>query len=440
MPSKIKALSNGGGEGEGQVSGRVEPGLQSSAVHRMQVIDAWVGPLLCFLATCLQRLGPRRLPQAGARAIVFIKLSEQGATVLAAPALQEAVRRVGRARVFFVAFAGNREILDLMDLIPRENVLELDNRSPGAFAWGMVRLIRRFHSIRPEAAIDLDFFTRASALLTWLTGASRRVGLHAWFGEGPYRGDLMTHRCRYNPHWHTAKLFLALVRALDQQPGDFPTWPVAMEDDSALRPPGPDLPEAARRAAEDLVTGVFGLPRVPLLVLLNANCSDLMPLRKWMPERYADLARRLLERDPELYILFTGGPSEAIETEALAAQVDSPRCASIAGRTTLTELLAVYDLAAVLVTNDSGPVHFASLTRVRTVALFGPETPALFGPLGQGAVALTASLACSPCVSAQNSRRSGCRDNLCLRAISVETVEAAVSAHLPEPRTDHPRP
>jgi ADP-heptose:LPS heptosyltransferase len=410
-------------------------GFKASVVPLMQRMDGIIGPILCFLATGLRRLAPERSSQALPRSILFIKLSEQGATVLAAAALREAVRRVGRDQVHFVTFTGNREILDLMEIIPPENVIELDNHSLRSFFRGLVQLGLRFRHLRPDAAIDLDFFTRASALLTWATGAPRRVGLHAYFGEGPYRGDLMTHRCRYNPHWHTARFFLALVQALDQEPSHFPTWPTVIEDESALRPPQPILPETAKQSAASLIRRCFKIESVPLLVLLNANCSDLMPLRKWMPERYVELARQLLERHPNLHVLFTGGPSEAAETEALAALVTSVRCASIAGRTTLTELLAIYDLAAVLVTNDSGPVHFASLTQIKTVALFGPETPALFGPLGNGAVALTASLACSPCVSAQNSRQSRCQDNLCLRAISVATVYDAVSRSLSLPAT-----
>jgi ADP-heptose:LPS heptosyltransferase len=379
-------------------------GFRPATVTKLQFVDSWIGPVLCFFATGMERLSGRRAPGDPPRSIAFIKLSEQGATVLAAPALREAVRRVGRDQVFFIAFAGNREILDLMDILPRENVLEVETSSVTGFLRSLFQLFVAFRRIRPEAAIDLDFFTRASALLTWATGAARRVGLHAYFGEGPYRGDLMTHRCRYNPHWHTANFFLALVHALDQAPDQFPTWPAASAGASTLSWPRPDLPPAARHSAQELILRTLKLDQVPPLVLLNANCSDLVPLRKWMPDRYVELAQLLLERHPDIHLLFTGAPAEAAHAIALATQVNSPRCGCIAGQTTLTELLAVYDLASVLVTNDSGPVHFASLTRVKTVALFGPETPALFGPKGEG-VALSAGLPCSPCVSAQNTRQ-----------------------------------
>ena len=75
-----------------------------------------------------------------------------------------------------------------------------------------------------------------------------------------------------------------------------------------------------------------------------------------------------------------------------------------------------------MVTNDSGPAHFAAPTGLKTIVLFGPETPALYGAINPNAVFITAALACSPCVSAFNHRKSACNDPRCMTAISVETV------------------
>ena len=54
--------------------------------------------------------------------------------------------------------------------------------------------LKRIRELQIDAAIDLEFFSRSSAALTYLSGAGSRVGFHTFFGEGPYRGDLMTHR------------------------------------------------------------------------------------------------------------------------------------------------------------------------------------------------------------------------------------------------------
>ncbi len=405
--------------------------MHSTLVSRLQLVDQLVGVPLCALLTGINSFLPQRARKA-ITSIAFVKLSEQGATVLAAPALREAASRVGRQNVFFVAFKGNREILDLMEILPAENVIEIPTTSIPAFLNGVFRSIMLLRRRRIDACIDLDFFTRGSAILTWLSGAPTRVGLHSYFGEGPYRGRLMTHRPRYNPHIHTSRLFLSFVHALPHPPEAFPTWQADLSEDAFVLPKA-GLPEAERSAARALLRRTLAAETLPPIVLLNANCSDMVPLRRWAAQRYVELAQRLLEHAPGIAILFTGSECEADEAAHLAAAVGSSRSHSIAGKTSILELLAVYELSALLVSNDSGPVHFASLTGIPTIALFGPETPALFRPLSQNAISLHAGLPCSPCVSAQNNRRSACKNNLCMQAITVDEVFAAAIRFLDLP-------
>jgi ADP-heptose:LPS heptosyltransferase len=178
---------------------------------------------------------------------------------------------------------------------------------------------------------------------------------------------------------------------------------------------------ADARALVDELVGTSGP-----LVLLNPNAGDLVPLRRWPEERYVELAQRLLAARPDLRVLVTGAPDEAEAAQHVAARVGSDRCASAAGRTTLRGLLALYHQAEVLVTNDSGPAHYATLTPIEVVALFGPESPEVFGPVGRRAHALSARLVCSPCVNAFNDRRSPCADNLCMQRIEVDEVLATI--------------
>ena len=88
----------------------------------------------------------------------------------------------------------------------------------------------------------------------------------------------------------------------------------------------------------------------------------------------------------------------------------------------MRQLLVLYTLADLLVTNDSGPAHFAALTEIDVVTLFGPETPAVFGVRGPRSHIIWAGLPCSPCVNAANNRLSACRNNLCMQVITVERV------------------
>jgi ADP-heptose:LPS heptosyltransferase len=393
--------------------------------------DGLAGAPLCAALTLARRAGAvfksgrsaGAGPGKGGR-ILFIKLAEQGSTVLAHEALQAAVDRVGREGVYVLVFEENRFILDVLGLVPERNVLTVRTRSPWAMASsGLARLLE-IRRLRIDACIDLEFFSRFSAAISYMSGARRRVGFHSWFGEGPWRGDLLTHRVPYNPHLHTGSAFASLVAALDADPARFPTF------DHTPAPPRPlprfaDGPQRPKGGEEDEVKELLrgmGVPSAGRIVLLNANASDLLPLRKWEGRNYVELARRLLAEFPGLFVAFTGAPEEAAPVERLAGEVASPRCLSLAGRTTLRQLLIVYGLSEVLVTNDSGPAHFAALTDVDVVALFGPETPLLFAARGPRHHPLWAGIACSPCVSAFNNRQTACRDNVCMQRIAVDRV------------------
>ena len=396
-----------------------------------QRIDRWVGGAACIFCECLRSLGGL-LPKSassGRKGLLFVKLAEQGSTVLAGAAIGDAVRKFGRENVYFLVFDENRFILDAHDLIPRENVLTVDTGSLKKIVLSSLRRLLEIRRLRLEALIDLEFFSRATAAFCFLTGIPKRIGFHAYFMEGPWRGNLFTHRPRYNPHIHTSSTFRSLVAALDMPPDAFPQFQWVPQDPRIFEPPRFIASAAEVESVTNLVSASCG-GRPRALVLLNANASDLLPLRRWADANYIGLAKRILALSPDVFIAFTGGPAEAVRTGEIVAAVGSERAFSAAGKTTLRELLALYNLADVLVTNDSGPAHFATLTGINTVVLFGPETPTLFGVLLPRCKTITAGLACSPCVSATNNRQTSCQDNVCMKNISVETVLAAVDEAL----------
>lgn len=388
----------------------------------LQRTDHWVGTPLCAILTLLRRIfesagrpGPRQVQR-----ILFVKFAEQGSTVLAYSAIRRAIDMVGRENVYFVVFEDNRFILDAMDIIPEDNVITIATQSLFRFALTTLRSVHRVRKIRVDAVIDMEFLTRFSAMLTFATGAKTRAGFHTFFGDGPYRGDLMTHRLLYNPHLHTSQMFEAMVEALTRDPAVLPTFdftPPVNQPVARFRPSPSEVAEINALLQREN-PGIGSAP----LILLNPNASDLLPLRRWPPLRYVELARRLLERYPELFIGFTGAPTEAAPNNQLAGEVGSSRVITLAGKTTLRQVLVLYTRSAILVTNDSGPAHFASMTPIRVVALFGPETPALFAARSPNATALWAGIACSPCVNAYNNRQSVCRNNLCMQAITVDDV------------------
>jgi len=387
----------------------------------IRFVDRWLGVPACGLLTLWRRLFDGRKGTEPVRRVLFLKLVEQGATVLAYPALRAAIDRVGVENVFFMVLEENRPILDMLEIVRPENVISVPTGGLFTTLSGMVRGLLRVRRERIDSVLDFELFARSSAVLAYLTGASRRVGYHAFNGDGPWRGDLMTHRLVYNPHIHSLRGMLVLVEALWRDPAGLPALDldVGSLDETITRfRPSAEETALVRRSMLEATGGREPRP----LVLLNANASDLIPLRKWDGERYVQLARRLLAEFGDLHVAFTGAPSEAPPIDALVRQVGDSRCFSMAGRTTMRQLLVLYTLADVIVTNDSGPAHFAALTDIEIVTLFGPETPKLWGVLGPRSHVISLGLPCSPCVSAYNNRLSSCTNNLCMQGITVDRV------------------
>src|SRR5712675_933707 len=310
-------------------------------ISTLQGTDRWVGGPLCAILTLLRRI-VESAGQPGARQfrrILFVKFAEQGSTVLAYPAILRAIEMVGRENVYFVVFEDNRFILDAMEIIPEGNVITIATKSPFRLATDAMRAVLRVRKIGIDAVVDMEFLTRFSAILTFMTGAKSRVGFHTFYGDGPYRGDLMTHRLLYNPHLRTSQMFEAMVEALTRDPAVLPTFDFT---------PSADQPLARFRPSLSEVNEINALlqrenPRIGSapLILLNPNASDLLPLRRWSERRYVELARRLLEHYPEMFIVFTGAPSEAGANNQLANEVGSIRVITLAGKTTLRQLLAL---------------------------------------------------------------------------------------------------
>jgi ADP-heptose:LPS heptosyltransferase len=403
-------------------------------VDTMRSVDYYIGVPLCFALTIVKKIfslfssrstGPRSTN------ILLIEMSEMGSTILADPAMRK-LKRVLNANLYFAIFKKNTPSLELLGTIPKENIYTIDDRGFLSLASDAFMFLFWTRRNRIDAVIDMELFSRFTALLTGLSGAKKTVGFHAFFNEGLYRGDLLTHKVAYNPHLHISKNFIALANALSSDKAQVPYSKTHISDDEITLPKVTVL-EGAKEAIRRKIKSACpdydeGKHRI---VLFNANASELLPIRRWPQENYISLVRMIIERYPNVVILLTGGKSERPGLDAITTDVQSNRCVNFAGHTSLSELPALYTVSVFMLSNDSGPPHFASVTNMPTFVFFGPETPKLYGPLGN-ATPIYAGLACSPCVSAANHRKTACSDNVCLQVITPEQVFNVLTPRLEE--------
>ena len=392
-------------------------------IDLMRKVDYFAGVPLCALVTPFIKLANLFSKQNALtpRKVLFIELSEMGSAILVDPAMRK-MQTAANAELFFVIFKGNAASLRLLNTVPVANVFTIRENNLWNLAIDSLHFLRWTRKNKIDTVIDLELFSRYSALLAGLCGAVKRVGFHAFYNEGLYRGAMLTHRVANNQTLHIAKNFIALVNAALASKAERPYSKTIIDDNEiklARAPVDESVITAMReRIREELPSYDEMRHRI---VLINPNASDLLPQRRWMPEHFVTVMRDLLANTEDLLVLITGAPAEREQAENLKKQVAHERCVNFAGKQKLEELPALYQMAELMLTNDSGPGHFSSVTDLRTFVLFGPETPLLYGSLGNS-TPIYAGLACSPCVSAANHRKTPCKDNVCLQVIKPETV------------------
>ncbi|MBT8561783.1 glycosyltransferase family 9 protein [Polynucleobacter paneuropaeus] len=407
------------------------------SVNTMRAIDHWVGVPLCALVSPLVALVDRIkslfTPTLEApKKLLFIELSEMGSAILVDPAMRNAQAR--GAELFFLIFKSNRASLSLLNTVKPENIFTIDSSSLGGLIKDTLRFlwIARCHKI--DTVIDLELFSRFTALLTGLCGAQRRVGYHIFHGEGLWRGTMLTRKVHYNPHIHITKNFLSLIHAAYAKEIEVPFSKIQILD-SEVRLEQAIIDTRAKNAVLERIVKLASSAGIPFahgkqrLILINPNASDLLPQRRWAQARFSELIQSIAKRYPDDLILITGSPAEIAYVETVRSVANVAHALNFAGQVSFSELPALYTLSDVMVTNDSGPGHFSAVTPLRTIVLFGPETPALYGSLGNS-ISITANLACSPCVSAANHRKTPCHNNICMQAISVKQVMEKVELQL----------
>lgn len=393
---------------------------------QIKKLDYWIGIPLVFFLTIWKSIcslysssiKKTKLPSK----ILFIKLSEQGSTVLAYSAIQKAIELVGVANVYFWVFEENKQILDILKVIPSQNIVSVKNKGLVLFLYQVIKAIVFLRRNKIDTTIDLEFFSRSSAILSYISGAKFRVGLHRFQSELPYRGNLMTHKIQYNPYIHTAIAFRLMVDSLSNDLGQIPFSKNSLLGISIIHP-GANLQEEDFLSIKSIIDLELSGPLTSPVIVINPNAGDLIPERKWDSENFVLLSKKLISHfKGNLTICLTGSPSEVNRTAEIFNSICSDRVINLSGKTNLRTLFALYSISDVLVTNDSGPGHFASMTKIKNIVLFGPETPLLFGPLGSDSHYIEKDFSCRPCVNPFNHRIPKCNDNICMKSISVEEV------------------
>jgi lipopolysaccharide heptosyltransferase II len=155
--------------------------------------------------------------------------------------------------------------------------------------------------------------------------------------------------------------------------------------------------------------------------LIIVNPGGNWDLKRWPAENFSELTKRLVKENGAK-VLISGGKDDLTLANGIAGESQVDPCVW-AGKTGLSELLALFKRADVVVSSDSGPSHVAASVGTDVVAIFGPTRPEITAPRGHGrVVVLHKEIGCNkaPCYHLT------CPRNECMRAITVDDVLQAI--------------
>lgn len=337
----------------------------------------------------------------GVKEIVAVKFWGVGNAALLIPVLRAVRRRYPGARLTVVTLAENESVYRPV----ADRVLGVRRGPLAATLLDLLRALAVLRRLRVDLALDFEQFVRTSQVLLFLARPQQAV---AFDTAGQRRAGLADISVRYDDRRHCGESFLGLAQA-------------AGVKERRYEPGGLEVPRAAAERMDHWcrLHGVGARP----LVVIHPGSGDNFPGRRWPTRRFGLLARRLVD-EHRAVVAVTGGPAEASLTREVV-EASERDLLDLAGCMTLHDLLALLARAAVLVANDTGPVHLASALGVPVLGLYGPNTPRLYGPLSPGSIAFYDAPPCSPCITNLNYKTSRCRNPVCIRAIAVDKVAAA---------------
>ena len=378
-----------------------------------QYIDHIVGPVLCSVLTVFDKLASlfpsyrRGNNRNDIRTILVIKFWGMGSILLCSAGLKQLKKSKPEARIIFLTLKRNFEILKSLDICDEVEGLEIE-KGITVLLVDIVKLLFRLKKKSIDLVIDFEFFTRFSAIISYLVHAN---SLGGFYDPAVWRGNLHTIKVPFNRYWPAKKNFENLIaRSINT---DFPD----------------DLPFAAPRVTETDIASLKeilhanGISERDDIICVNANAGELALERRWPQQNFILLIQKLL-KEYKSKIILVGSSSERPYVQSIVTACGNDSIVNCAGMLSVRQLAALFTRSKMLITNDSGPLHLAIVMGTATVSFFGPETPLLYGPHGEKHIVFYKNIDCSPCMNVHTGKMVQCVKNSpeCLKTITVDDV------------------
>jgi len=359
----------------------------------LKFIDHWVGGPICILLVLLYRLThpfyktqlhipAQELPP---RNVLIMKFFGIGSITLASSIIINIREKYPETKIYFITFKENKEILEILSMA--DKVMIIDPRNPLVLAQSIVPSLLFCWKERIDVVFDIEFYSKFSTIMTFLSGARWRVGFY--LGRF-WRTSLINVPIYFNSNRHLIEIYAMFTKTLLIDSPELRSKSIATTEEE--------------KAGLSAVLKEHDSVDLKKSIAFNIHASDLALCRRWPLKHFASLAELFLNDRKDMSIILTGTKSEAGYSREFLGLLAPPyrqRVIDLTGKLSLRQFLTLLSQLPLFITNDTGPFHLAKAVGAKTISLWGPSSINLYGPFGKEKEihsVIKKDYFCSPCM------------------------------------------
>ena len=369
--------------------------------NRKILIDKYFGRPVVILFNLLARLLGFLLKRnhhltENTRCICICKFVGMGSIIQSTPLISTLKNNYPASKIVYLTSENNRALIGKIK--PIDCAIYIDDSGLWPTLKSTVIAFFQLLKLKPSCFIDLEIYSNFSTIISTLSCANNRLGFFR--KDNAILMGIYTHMLSFNINAPIAKVYLQMARLLGCK--EITETLYAFETTEVNK--------------NEKLSGIGKKP----FIVINPNASDLRIERRWDKINFIKLISSLLNKLPFYNIVLIGSKNEADYVNQIKSEIDDARLLNTCGQLNLDELFSLIKNAALMITNDTGPMHVAFAMKTKTIGLFGPCSPMQYGQF-ENAWCVYKKLYCSPCVHEFLLPPCG-GNNQCMALITVDEV------------------
>lgn len=345
-----------------------------------------------------------KLPE-NPKVIAVAKFVGLGSIVYTSILCRALKKKFPRTKLIYITSRSSAGFVKRLNYI--DQILCINDKGIVSMIKSTAFLILRLWRLRPVLYFDMEVYSNWAAIIATLSLALNRYGFYR--KNSDLKKGMHTHMIFFNTNRHISQIYSQMALCVGGEADRNLARILNVSDED-------------KKSCQHILK-MMEIDSYPI-ILVNTNASELLRERRWPEEKWVEYLEQAVKECPEFIFLLTGAPNETEHVLQLYNKL-TPKTRdnvfNVSGKFDLGPFLALIERTSLMVTNDSGPFHFAVALGTPTISIWGPGKPEHYGLVSGINKTIYAPVYCSPCL--YHADTPPCEgNNICMKDILVEHV------------------